>query len=650
MVELPTHTRCMAFVIHCPRPPALLCAWLVLLAPAIGAAAAPVEAFATRSGIATARLSPDGQRIVYVAERAGGHEARVVDLDTGAEQTVLEDREGRARLRWCDWSGVQRVVCGTHWVDEIRGTFHEQTGLMAVDADGGGRRRLMRDSQDPVRDRIVDFVVTEDRFVLVEHDEDGDGLPQVSQLDTRSGALRPIVRPLDPVRRWLSNGRGLVRLGVGYEQGVGSIYVRAAEGDEWNLIARHRLDDPGAWAPLAFGEDAADLYALKLHDGRYALFHVDLNRGGALSLMFAHPEFDVAGPVLLAPRSRDLLAVRYVTDRVREHFFDAREQALQRALDAALPDRVNLIVDRDRSGARALVWSYSDAWPGSMHVLELPSGHVTEIGRQYPDLDAAGLGRTIALAYHARDGQLVPAYLTVPRDRVPQGLPAILLPHGGPENRVEWGFDPLVQLLATRGFAVLQMNFRGSSGFGVGYLAAGAGEWDGVMHRDVTDGAHWLVRQGIADPDRLCIAGSSFGGYLALLAAVREPQTYRCVASLNGVADLNALLESKQRFRFSETWRARLGNDPQKLARASPVTRASEARAAILLVHGSDDVVVPPGQSRAMASALERASRAVDLEILAGCGHDLESRACRIGYYRRLEAFLSRYALAGSSD
>lgn len=621
-----------------------------LLACPVAGSVPPVDAFAKRSGIATARLSPDGQRIVYVAELPGGDEARIRDLETGVERTVLDGRDGKAGLRWCDWSGPRRVVCGTHWVDEIRGTFHEQTGLVAVDADGTARRRLMRDSQDPLRDRIVDFLLADDRVVLIEHDEDGDGLPQVSRLDTRSGALRPIVRALNPIRRWLSDGRGLVRLGIGYEQGVGSIYVRAAEGDEWDLIARHRLDDPAAWAPLAFGEDAADLYALKLHDGRYALFHVDLNRGGALSLMFAHPEFDVAGPVLLAPQSHDLVAVRYVTDRPREHFFDAGEQALQRLLDAALPDRVNLIVDRDLEGTRALVWSYSDAWPGSLHLLETSSGRMVEIGRQYPELDATGLGRTIALAYHARDGQLVPAYLTVPRDRVPQGLPAVLMPHGGPETRVVWGFDPLVQLLATRGFAVLQMNFRGSSGFGVGYLALGTGDWDGVMHRDVTDGANWLVRQGIADPDRLCIVGSSFGGYLALLGAVREPQRYRCAASQGGIADLNALLESKQPFRFSETWRERLGVDTQALARASPVTTAEQARAAILLVHGTADVVVPPAQSRAMARALERADRHVDVEMLEGCGHDLESEACRFEYYRRLDDFLRRQVLGDSSD
>ncbi|HSN69874.1 MAG TPA: prolyl oligopeptidase family serine peptidase [Steroidobacteraceae bacterium] len=619
-----------------------ICAALALGTSASAVPAPPVTAFALVSGIASARLSPDGRLIVYVAETLQGHEARVRELESGRETVVLDSAPGKFRLRWCDFSGPGRVICGTASLGQVRGVPHERTGLVAVDIDGKARRTLMQDSADPVRDRIVDLVDDDAGVVLVQHDETGAGFPEVSRLDTRSGTLRPVVRGRSPVRQWLSDGRGLVRLGIGYEDGFGSIYARAAEGDEWDLIARHRLDDPSAWAPLEFGENPGDLYALKLHDGRYALFHVDLNRGGVLSLMFSHPEFDVIGPVLLEPHSRDLLAVRYVTDRVREHFFDAAEQQLEQRLDAVLPDRVNLIVDRSRDGERALVWSYADSWPGSLHLFETRSGRISDIGRQYPELDPSGLGRTIALAYHARDGQLIPAYLTVPRDRVPQGLPAVLMPHGGPEARVEWGFDPLVQLLATRGFAVLQMNFRGSAGFGAGFLAAGTAEWSGVVHQDITDGATWLVRQGIADPERVCIVGSSFGGYAALLGLVREPATYRCAVSQAGIADLNALVAGKERFQYAEFWQARIGDDPVVRTRSSPVTAAALAEDPVLLVHGTEDVVVPPAQSRIMAEALEQHDKPHQLEILPGCDHDFATASCRLRYYQLVDDFLRR--------
>jgi len=614
----------------------------LLCAPVVIATDLSVDAFAYRTGVSSARLSPDGTRIVYVAETVTGQQARVRLLETHEERTLLEGGGAGRQLRWCDWSGEDRVICGTAWVGELRGTAHEQTGLVAVDADGRARRTLMRDSGDPVRDRVIDIMTGDPDVVLVEHDEEGNGFPGVSRLETRSGSLRPLVRPRAPIRRWITDGRGLVRLGIGYADGIGSIYTRAAEGDEWDLTARHSLQDPAAWAPLAFGENAADLYALKLHDGRYALFHVDLNRDAALSLMYAHPEFDVSGPVLLDPRTRDLLAVRYVSDRAREHFFDAGEQTLQQQLDAALPDRVNLIVDRDRTGQRALVWSYSDSWPGSLHLLETEAVRVEEIGREYPRLDPTALGRTVPLAYHARDGQLIPAYLTVPRDRVPLGLPAVLLPHGGPEGRVEWGFDPLVQLLASRGYAVLQMNFRGSSGFGIGFLAAGPGQWGGVIHRDITDGAAWLVRQGIVDPDRVCIVGSSFGGYAALLGAVREPDTYRCAASQGGIADLNALVSAKQRFHYAEMWRQRIGEEHDVRAASSPIASVAQADGAILLVHGEEDVVVPVEQSRAMAEALDAVNKQYELAVLPGCGHDLVTARCREQFYQRLVDFLER--------
>jgi dipeptidyl aminopeptidase/acylaminoacyl peptidase len=211
-------------------------------------------------------------------------------------------------------------------------------------------------------------------------------------------------------------------------------------------------------------------------------------------------------------------------------------------------------------------------------------------------------------------------------------------------------FDPLVQFLAAQGYAVLQMNFRGSFGYGARFAAAGVGQWGGIIHNDITDGARWLVEQGIADPTRMCIVGMSFGGYAALLGAARESEWYACAASFAGVSDLMSLSQYTERLQGADIWKERLGADQRALWQMSPMARVRAVETPLLIVHGRNDPVVPVSQARRFSRALRQAGKQVDLVERADCDHDMTVESCRIAFFSELDRFLATMVGGGERN
>jgi dipeptidyl aminopeptidase/acylaminoacyl peptidase len=270
------------------------------------------------------------------------------------------------------------------------------------------------------------------------------------------------------------------------------------------------------------------------------------------------------------------------------------------------------------------------------------------IGPEY-ELQTNDIAPMRAITYRAADGMELNGYLTVPRGKVEKGLPLVVLPHGGPESRDTLGFDYWSQALASRGYAVLQVNFRGSSGFGHAYHEAGYGQWGRKMQTDLSDGVRWLAAQGVIDPKRVCIVGGSYGGYAALAGATLDPEPYRCAASVNGVSDLRRMV-AYSRSRGAEWsqryWTRFMGAEDQGdpiLRDLSPAAQAAKAKIPVLLVHGRDDTVVPLEQSRVMAEALEKAGKPAELVILKGDDHWLSRGETRLQMLRAVVDFLEKH-------
>ena len=626
---------------------------LVLLAatPLVSAQAAdgPVR-FHEPAAFDSPRLSPDGEWISYLRQE-DDRQWIMVQRTSGSDlRSLYSARLPDERVRHCVWAGPDRLACGIGTLARRRGLVLEQARLHLFDLGKGSRRPLLPGSKDRIGDRVIDTSPEDGSSLLLLLDDNGDGYPEVARVELSTGAVRRVVAPRPPIRHWITDGRGSVRLGLGFEHGMGSVYVRDPETGELALLTRQELVDPQAFGPIGFGSSPGELYAIRLYDGRYALFHVDLDRGGALSLMMTHPVYDVLGPLDLERGTRQLLGVRYLATHVQSHFFDGTAAAQQRWIDERLPGRVNYVLERSHDRSRQLVWSESDVDPPTLFILDVAGNALRPIGHLYPEAERGRLAPTQPVVYRARDGQAIAAYLTLPTDQPPVGLPAVVLAHGGPETRDFWRFDPLVQFLAAQGYAVLQMNFRGSAGYGIDFLAAGAGHWGGTVHNDITDGARWLSEEGYVDAKRICIIGSSFGGYAALLGAAREPTVYRCAASFGGVSDLVALAEFKERFEFAEVWRSRIGSDPTVLAQMSPLALVDLIETPVLLIHAPDDTVVPVQQSRRFAAALRRAGKRHEYLEVPACDHDMTAATCRREVFEAFGTFLKQWLHADAGD
>ena len=328
------------------------------------------------------------------------------------------------------------------------------------------------------------------------------------------------------------------------------------------------------------------------------------------------------------------------------HWIDPLDEQRYAEVARRFPGRTVTLYSQSQDRQRVVAYVSGPSNPAVYYLVDLRSHTADIVGEEYPGLAHVALGEQRTLVYKARDGAPIAAYLTVPAGGEAKQLPLVVLPHGGPESRDYPRFDWWAQFLVTRGYAVLQPQYRGSAGFGEAFRLAGRRQWGSLMQDDLTDGVRAMIEQGVADGGRVCIVGASYGGYAALAGAAFTPELYACAVSVNGPANLPEMLawQVSQRGKESSTagyWVDSIGSrlDPQVLAR-SPAKAVEHVRAPILLIYSADDTVVPPSQSREMAQALKEHGTPVELVRLEGDDHWLSrERACDA---RRIRPFWRR--------
>lgn len=385
--------------------------------------------------------------------------------------------------------------------------------------------------------------------------------------------------------------------------------------------------------------------------GRFGVYSYDFatdTRGDAL---FEHPWADVTTALVGAGGQLD--GVMFEDDRPRIQWINPEYQRLQATLDRALPGKTNLISNRSTDGQRILFWSGAADDPGTYYVYDRTARRIQPFISPYDALVDHHFAPVRPISFRNRDGTDLRGYLTVPQGRAARGLPLVLMPHGGPFARDSWNFDPWVQFFASRGYAVLQVNFRGSTGFGREFVERGYGQWGSGMIDDLEDGVDWLVHEGTADAGRVCIFGASYGGYAALWAPIRKPERYRCAISFAGISDIGAMLRyDNNRFRaprYGREWRLRVQGEQQTdLAAISPLRQADRIRVPLLIAHGERDTNVPPSQSRDLIRALARRNAGVESVFYPEAEHGFTRPQDSIDFLRRLETFLARHNPAGA--
>lgn len=640
---------------------AVVLSMICCIGTATQGALAPVDAYAALPPIRDARLSPDGNLLLMLVAIDGDYHVGLRDLRSGESRILLAADPERFRYRWCRFASNERVVCSIHSPVRMQAGDHGMflryrndgrtivTRLLAVDVDGSDVLQLVppavsRPGRDLVwnaqdQDTVISWLPDEPDQLLLQIAREDRLLPSVYRLDIRSNALQRVQSFRSGVARWYADDAGRVRFAGGLRGGT-PFALRATD-DGWeevDIAALGGIDPPELLAFHGKG-DSAFVLAHAGADTR-GLHRVDLASGAVLETLFSDPRHDAAG-LLLHPRSAAPLLVRHVDDRPRQRWLDVglgeRMEAVAAALPGA-PSRV-AVMAIDDTVTRFVLRAEGNGTVPAWYLFDDRAQHLMPLARDHAGIDA--VVEASVLQYEARDGERIPAYLTRPPDA--QGpLPTILLPHGGPWSRDEGRFDYWTQLLVSRGWQVLQPNFRGSAGFGDRFLRLGFGQWGGTMHDDLIDGLDHLVANGLADPQRVCIVGGSFGGYAALMAALRAPERFRCAAAFAPVTDLD-MLENE----WIGQGQGRLAAErlPSGAARAaaSPLARAGELRTPLLLVHGDADRSVHVAHSRELARALDDSRLEVRYIEQPGGDHHLSSGDDRLQFLAALEAFLVKH-------
>jgi dipeptidyl aminopeptidase/acylaminoacyl peptidase len=353
--------------------------------------------------------------------------------------------------------------------------------------------------------------------------------------------------------------------------------------------------------------------------------------------------------VVFSEKKRALVGVWYLRDAPRVQWFDKDFIAYQSAMDRRSPNTINLYVDHSRDDKRVLFLAFSDRDPGTYYLLDAEKKTIRPLAPRMPQIKPNQMAEMLSVQYPARDGLGIHGYLTLPVGYPPKNLPVVIMPHGGPWVRDVWGFDPLVQMLANRGYAVLQMDYRGSPGYGQEFFNKGKREVGAAIQDDIEDATRWAIARGLADPQRIAIVGGSYGGYSVLFALGHNPELYKCGISIAGVTDWVSIYKkfSDPEYKYArQYWTENIGNprtDEAFLQSISPVNFAARITAPVLFIHGKEDRTVPPRQARAMIATLEQAGRKPESLFLSERGHAVfATRKARLEVFKAIESFLDR--------
>jgi dipeptidyl aminopeptidase/acylaminoacyl peptidase len=464
------------------------------------------------------------------------------------------------------------------------------------------------------------------------------------RVNARTGDAEIFTTGSATTREWLMDGAGHVVARVDQSENPLVDHLKAFADGDWRDLGSYDATGDKGVRLLGITEDRKSLVRAQSTTGMDSM--VALNPAtGTETPLFSNPTYDISDAILDEWTGR-IIGARFIDDSLQSAYFNPQWMALQRGIEQAFPNLTATVVSSDLARDRVTVGAENPRQPLTYYYLDRTTHQATALGSTYPGLQKDDLGEMKPYPYAARDGLAIHAYLTLPPGRAAKNLPLVVMPHGGPDHRDAIGFDWWAQFMANRGYAVLQPNFRGSSGYGRKFTNAGLHQWGLKMQDDITDGAKKAIADGIADPKRICIVGASYGGYAALAGATFTPDLYACAVSVAGVSDLPAmLLDERTRNGNQSTtvsfWQSRIGDDSAQLDATSPARHAAQVKCPILLLHGDGDTTVAIAQSETEEAALKAAGKSVRFVRLDGDDHYLRVATTRIQVLKEIEAFLA---------
>jgi dipeptidyl aminopeptidase/acylaminoacyl peptidase len=633
------------------------CFTAVLMFGAVAFAAPPVEVFGNLPAISSAKISPDGKHLAIIHPMNGRPIVSVFQLDspTAVPKNVEYADAVAEDIFWADNNRVVSLFrLNTRW--KFNSKLYRLDRAITIAADNSPNAVLMNELPPDLPSVVLDQDPADPYDILMGawetdawlHNDrmrnDDQFYFDLFRVSLATGVSSILLHGSPYTNRFLTDGLGhpigridqtkdlMEHLYLG-EKEVASYSVSG--GDEW--IVENLTEDGSALAVKAVGnEDKEALYSLKLGDSKL---------GPAL---FLNPNYDMTG-VLFDDKEARVIGASYIDDMPEFKYFDSDRQKIEERLKRALPGQYVELVSKDATGANYVVLAGGPKNPDTFYIFSPATSQLSVVAATYPGLSPSDLGEVKPYPYKSRDGLDIHAYLTLPPGKMPKNLPTVIFPHGGPSARDDMEFDWWAQFMASRGYAVLQPNFRGSSGYGFTFRHAGYGEWAGKVQNDLSDGVQKLIADGVADPKRICIVGASYGGYAALAGATFNPNLYACAISYAGLSDLQLILSRETNYGGEESEsssddEAQMGaktSETGKLDAESPYAHADQVKIPILLIHSSKDTTVPIEQSEIENKALQSAGKNVQFITLEGDDHLLSLGATRIQLLKEVEKFLA---------
>ncbi|NNF51138.1 MAG: S9 family peptidase [Gammaproteobacteria bacterium] len=630
---------------------------LVALLFAAGAKAdelRPVEYFFKDAEITTLHLSPDGSHLGAIVRSDSARDLLIIDLASRKARKITQMSEGEVTGYF--WTSNDRLIfwwsADTDKSGPSRGFLR---GIYSINKDGSKRRTLSR-SNYQIRNgfRVVDFMPEDPDHVLLEVRDKMRLYRDLIMMNIETGADRLVANNRSTVVRWFVNHdlEPLAALRHVENTTRRQLVFRDSIDDDWRILVEA---DYSEFRVHGFDEDGESLLvSSKIDRDRMALFSMNTSSGELGEPIVEDPVYDIAGSVYFSSKNRKPLYVEYSRDKPSRVYLNPGRARSRAAIDQALPETLNNIVSASDDGTRYVVRSFSDVVPGDYYLFDKQSNRLEFLASSHPWIDKDDLSEMRPIELKARDGLMLRGYLTVPKN-ADGPVPLVVNPHGGPHGvRDTWMFDPESQLFADRGFAVLKINFRGSGGYGRKFEQSGYHQWGLAMQDDITDAVQWTIDEGIADPNRVCIYGASYGGYATLMGLIRTPELYSCGINYVGLVDLELMYHQDTRLTMTSGFHG-IGEqvlndyigDPEehkdRFRATSPIHHVDKIKAPLFVIHGRLDGRVDVSHYNRLVSALKHNKKDFRSVMKRWEGHGFGAEENEIELYQDMDEFLREH-------
>ncbi len=582
------------------------------------------------------KISPDGGYISFMAPYEHRMNIFVQPVNGGEFKRITSETD--------------RNISGYFWANNQTLMYFKDSGgdenfhLFTVGIDGSNNRDVTPFGN--VVAKLIDELPDKEEEVLIALNKRQPEIFDVYRLNTSTGELSMAAENPGNIAEWVTDHNGQIRVAIASDDGVNHhLLYRDTENEPFRSILTTNFRQ--SLSPQMFTPDNRYLYAVSnIGRDKSALIVFDIANGKEMEELYAHPDVDVAS-VIYSYKQKKLLGASFITWALEYTFFDEERAQLQKHLEERLNGRA-YVVDADKEEQSFIVAATSDRNYGTYYLYNKTNDSLTKLAQIGEWLNQDELCEMKPISYTSQDGLTIHGYLTLPKGVEPKNLPVVVNPHGGPWHRDVWGFSPEVQFLASRGYAVLQMNFRGSTGYGRAFWEASFKQWGKTMQNDISDGVQWLIDQGIADPKRIAIYGGSYGGYAVLAGLTFTPDLYACGIDFVGVSNLFTFLNTIPPYwkPFLNMMYEMVGHpetDKEQLTETSPVFHVQNIKAPLFVAQGAKDPRVNINEADQIVNALRNKGVEVQYLVKENEGHGFHNQENKFEFYEAMEQFLKQH-------